>query len=343
MLNRCCKIFLAILAALCSVASRAEAPDHLISIGHPAIKWRLQFEMPSALEQYNNYKEGAGTYAVGRSFDGKTNFSMVLHRYPNANDAKSCRDSEIENIRKNPKLTDLKIAPYEDKDSASVGVSGKLVHQGSTYYAQHLHRFIFRDTLCGKVHISTVSPEASNGEGLKKLAESLALVDSKEVVVRSFRVGTKAALRVPMSSQWGFQTSDPQGELGRTITVRASDGSFQWMMTGFVSAEGKPQPDEDSVTKTVESAWESVAAGSTQTQLNLQTLSGDSVRGYYFFSTDKTLVGKPSVPGNWKHMRQGFARAGNALVSFTILSDDEKSPDALSALVNMSPLQFVPD
>jgi hypothetical protein len=330
-MNRSFLFLCALIIAPLSTCAFAEAPDQLISITHPSIKWRLQFEMPNALEQYNNYKDGAGTYAVGQSSDGKLNFSMVLHRYPNSSDAKSCRDREMENIRANPKTTDLKLEPYEDRDASILKTSGEIRHEGRTYFAQHIHRFIFRDALCGKVHVSTIGSEPNNSDGLTKFAKSLLIVDSREEILRAFRVNARAALRIPMAANWGFQTSAPQAETGRTITIRTPDGSFQWMLTSFASPEGKPEMDDESLRKAVEASRDGVAAGSTQKQIELEKLSGSSIQGYYFFSTDKTLLGKPAVAGNWKHMRQGFVRIGTGSATFTIFSNDEKSQDALRA------------
>jgi len=44
--------------------------------------------------------------------------------------------------------------------------------------------------------------------------------------------------------------------------------------------------------------------------------------------TDESLVGKPSVPGNFKVMTSGMAKLSEGVIaSFTLFSDDKTGPE----------------
>lgn len=49
--------------------------------------------------------------------------------------------------------------------------------------------------------------------------------------------------------------------------------------------------------------------------------------GYYYTLTDKN-----PKPNEWRYLTQGFLRAGDLILEFTILVDDEFSPDQNEAL-----------
>lgn len=326
----------AIAASPCAVA---ETPDRMLTLSHPGVKWHLQFEFPNALEQYNNYKEGAGSYAYGQTLDQRKLFSMALHNFPGATDAKSCREVDAANVRKHPVFASHEITETESGDSAYLRTRGISQIEGQSVFGQHVHRFVFRDGLCAKVHVSSMYDETAISAELMQAAESMAIRDNVADVTRWFHVPPKNALAIHMPQHWGFETSNPAGSPARTLTLRTPDGHFQFMLTAFAGPADRISNDSATL-RTVESSRDRVLTAATQSDIAIQTLKGRHAEGHYFFASDKSLAGKLPVPGNWKHMRQGMIRAGTLFATFTIFSNDESAPDALHAMRAVENIEF---
>ena len=330
-------------AVIASSHCIAEAPDRVLSLSHPRVKWMLQIELPNSVEQYNNYKEGAGSYAYGQTLDQRKMFSMAMHNYPGATDAKSCRDAELANMRKNPLLASQKFEPSESGEAAYLRVSGTVQFEGRTQFGQHVHRFVFRDGLCVKAHLSSSVEGGAVANELTQAAESMNIKDSVGDIARSFHVPPSGALKLAMPRQWGFQTSNPSGAPGRTITIITTDGQFQFMITAFHARGEATEPAETVTRQTVEASRDRAIAVATQTQIDVRPLKGRNAQGHYFFVTDKTRVGKPAVPNDWTHMRQGMLKTGAVFATFTVFSNDEDSPDALQAMRALERMEFTAD
>jgi hypothetical protein len=333
------KSLLLALALTTGTQAGAETPDRLLTLSHPGVKWNIQFEFPGALEQYNQYKEGAGSYAHGQTIDQRKRYSMVIHQYPGATDARTCREVDAATVRKHPLFAKHEITESESGDSAYLRVRGAGQIEGRAVFSQHVHRFVYRDGLCAKVHVSSTHDDAAIASELTKAVESLSLKDAGGDITRSFHVAPKGTLRLAMPKHWGFQTSNPHGAPARTLTIRAADGHFQFMISIFLAPDS--HKDTAATTrKTAESARDRVASNAVQKQIDIQTLKGRDVAGHYIFVSDNKLADKPSVPDNWKHMRQGMLGAGAALATFTVFSNDENAPDALRAMRALTELVF---
>jgi hypothetical protein len=336
-LNRFVFLLIAVMASsLCF----AEAPDRLLSLSHPSIKWMLQVELPNAVEEYNNYKEGAGSYAHGRTMDERILFSMAMHKYPGATDAKSCRDVELVNTRKNALMANFKFEPSESGEVAYLRTSGTVQMEGRSMFRQSVHRYVFRDGLCAKAHLSSGVEGAAVGNELTQAVDTMNVKDATIEITRAFHSPPKGALRVAMPRHWGFQTSNPIGAPGRTITVITPDGQFQFMITLFPAPAEQKEPAETVTRKSVEDARVRAQSEAAQSQIDIVRLKGRSAEGHYIFVTDKSLVGKPAVPNNWKHIRQGMLKAGAVFATFTVFSNDENSPDALQAMRALERVEF---
>lgn len=331
--------WLFVIAIVASPFAGAETPDRVLTLSHPGVKWHLQFEFSGAVEQYNNYKDGAGSYARGQTLDQRKLFSMVIHNYPGATDAKSCRAVDAATVRKHPVFANHEITETESGDSAYLRTRGISQIGEQSVFGQHVHRFVFRDGLCAKVHVSSIYDEAAIAAELTQAVESMAILDNVADVTRWFHVPPKNALAIHMPRHWGFETSNPAGTPARTLTLRTPDGYFQFMITAFAGPADRKY-DDAATLRTVESSRDRVLTNATQSEIAIQTLKGRHAEGHYFFASDKSLAGKPPVPGNWKHMRQGMVRAGTLFATFTIFSNDENAPDALRALRAVENIEF---
>jgi hypothetical protein len=328
------------LAITMSSLTLGEMPDRILSLAHPGAKWTLQFELTNAVEQYNHYKDGAGSYAYGQTIDQRTLFSMAIHNYPNATDAKSCREIDAANVRKHPLFASHKIDQSESGESAYLRTRGINQAEGRAVFGEHLHRFVFRDGLCAKVHVSTMHDEPAASAALTHAVESMVLKESTTEITRSFHVPPRGALALTMPTHWGFQTSSPFSPPTRTLTIRSPDGQFQLMITAFPAPDNPKETAETITRKTAESAREQAASNAVQTQLDIKTLKGRNAAGHFIFASDKSLVGKPAMPDNWKHMRQGMLKVGAAFATFTVFSNDENAADALRAMRALEDIEF---
>ena len=331
---------LMVVAAAAGAHAVAETPDRLVALAHPAVKWMLQFELPNALEQYNQYKEGAGAYATGQTMDQREMFSMAIHSYPGASDAKSCRDLEAANIRKNPALANLTIETSESGEAAYLRTRGTAQIEGKSIFTQHLHRFVFRDGLCAKVHLSSMHDDKAVLAGIERAAGSMVIRNAADTITRSFHLPPNGTLILPMAAHWGFQTSNPYDQPSRTLTFTTPDGNFQFMFTVFRAAPDLKETTQAVTLKTAESARAQAVSRAVQTQIPIQSMKGRHGEGHFIFVTDKSLVGRPAMPNNWKHMRQGMLSVGAMFATFTVFSNDENAPDALRAMQVLEAVQY---
>jgi len=313
----------------------AETPDRYLALTHPAVKWMSRAELPDALEQYNQYKEGAGAYARGLTRDGRTRYSMVIHRYPGASDARSCRDSELANIRKNPLTAQLQIDTAELGGAAYLRTHGTITTGQQTGYTQHVHRYLYRDGLCVKLHVSSSREGAETALALTQAADSLLIMDAPIDITRVFYVAPKAALKLVTPAHWGFDTSDPSTGPVRNIKWVTADGQFQLLLSVFARPPGQSELTDSVIRKTVESARERLAGNALQTTMEMQVLKGREAEGLYVFATDKKLVGQADKPGDWRHVRQGMLKLASPsplVATFSVFSNREESPDAAAAM-----------
>lgn len=203
---------------------------------------------------------------------------------------------------------------------------------------QNLHRYMYRDGLCAKVHVSTLSNTAAAAEDLTKVASSMRISTPSGDITRMFYVPQAGSIVLSMPKSWSFETSNPSNSRQRAITIY-TDEQFHFMITA-IRPRVQAQPDDVATYEAAESAKKQVGTIALQKEIKVEELKGRNAKGHYVFVSDKTLVGKPNQPQNWKHMWQGMLKTGDVFVTFSIFSNDADAPDALSAMRSLENLSF---
>ncbi|UCH72655.1 MAG: hypothetical protein JSU82_09680 [Rhodospirillales bacterium] len=142
------------------------------------------------------------------------------------------------------------------------------------------------------------------------------------------------ALRVPEG--WVMERGDVKDAPLVTLTFRPEVGDeFSVLLTPI-----RPQPGADpdfgspaGVYAIVEAAAQDAAVRAVESELEIRPFEGDRV-GFYFWATDRDLVGKSRIPpGEYLHLTQGAVMIGDILCAFTILTNDRPSGVIDSAMM----------
>jgi hypothetical protein len=136
----------------------------------------------------------------------------------------------------------------------------------------------------------------------------------------------KLALHVPAG--WVMEESRPEADLPPTLRFGPEVGDeFVVLLTPMWPQPGA-EPDFDSpasIYRVVAAAAQDVAADAAETELEVREFDGGRV-GYYFWATDRELMGKSRIPpGEYLHLTQGAVMIGELLCTFTVLTNDRPS------------------
>ena len=322
----------------------AETPDRDLALTHPAVKWMSRASLPVALEHHNQDKDGVGSSARGFTRDGRTRYSMVIYGDPDAIDAKSCRDSELANIRKNPLTAQLQIETAELGGTVYLRTHGTIAAGQQTDYTQHVNRYLYLDGLFVTLRVSSSEEGGETATALTQATDYRTIMEAPFDIRRVFYVAPKATLKLVTPAHWGFDTSDPSAGPARSIKWVAAHGQFQLLLSVFARLSAQGELTDNVIQKIVESAWERLEANALQTTIAVQVLKGREAEGLYVFATDKKLVGQADKPGDWRHVRQGMLKLAvpsPLVATFSVFSNSEQSPDAPAAMRMLENLVMV--
>src|SRR5262249_11061392 len=142
---------------------------------------------------------------------------------------------------------------------------------------------------------------------------------AEEVGVRNYQLPQHGVFRLQVPKSWQDRVSQPQGSIPPTIILTAGSGdAFQALLTPIWPAQpGASLPGPAEIKRIVESSADRAKQQSAEQQLVIQEIKGISGGGYYFSATDRA-----PKPGEFKYLLQGLIRAGELLVSFTVLTQD---------------------
>lgn len=133
--------------------------------------------------------------------------------------------------------------------------------------------------------------------------------------------GTTKSLVITMPDGWRADTSTPDGQPIRTLRFTPRlDNSFLVLLTVIPlppSPDRAPLSHQDLRDAVVASAAKARET-SVETVLTPIDLMGAEVSGVYFTATDRA-----PGPGGFRHLTQGGLRAGDAVVNFTLLANDD--------------------
>ena len=141
-------------------------------------------------------------------------------------------------------------------------------------------------------------------------------------------LGAHGALALRVPAGWVMDESRPETDLPPTLHFGPEVGDeFVVFLTPMWPQPGA-QPDFDSpesIYKVVAAAARDLAAQAAETELEVREFDGGKV-GYYFWATDRDLVGKSRIPpGEYLHLTQGAVIIGELLCTFKILTNERPS------------------
>lgn len=161
---------------------------------------------------------------------------------------------------------------------------------------------------------------------------SINLLAGEQQTEREYTVPGHGILKLRVPESWLDEIRQPPDSLSPTITFTPAAGdSFKALITIIWS----PTKEKDfnkplKLQQLMEQRGQELLPTAEETKLELRGLRGPVCWGYYFSLTDKT-----PKPGEYKYLTQGALGAGDLLLSFTILTNEKKSPaekDAINML-----------
>jgi hypothetical protein len=138
---------------------------------------------------------------------------------------------------------------------------------------------------------------------------------------RRYTLPGHGVLQMKVPTAWKEEVKQQADKLPPTITLTPASGDqFKIFITPFwKESEDAPDINEYLVHRMVERAAEANQPKAVEKNLKLIFLQGISGRGYYYSATDKA-----PEKGGYKLLTQGALLIDELVVSFTILSNDEK-------------------
>jgi len=330
----------ALLLASCTpMAALAEGVHTYVTAYYPGVSWHLRYDLEGVLEEYNNHKVGQSTYATARSQTSGLLVSVQVAGADGAKTAAQCREREHQHNRQQQALADAEIR-LSDAGGVDMEVLVRLGTDKKTL-SRHVHRFWHRDGACAKVHVSKTPFAESDRAGFDNFLRSVRFEPATPVFERGFLIQGRGTLVVTTPAAWGFRTSKPGQLARRDIQFMDPGGDYQLMITLFPEAQkmlkGEPTPKAF-----VETARDAVKSQSVEPEPQVLELKGKHGTGFYFLTTDRTLVDKPARPNDWKHLRQGALPMGESLLFFSLFSNAKEGPVVDGALRSMSEARLVP-
>jgi hypothetical protein len=138
---------------------------------------------------------------------------------------------------------------------------------------------------------------------------------------RRYTLPGHGALQMKVPASWKEEVKQQSDNLPPTIILRPASGDqFQIIITPFwKESEDAPDINDYIIHRMVERAADANQPNAVEKNLKIIYLEGSSGRGYYFSATDKA-----PQKGGYKFLTQGALLVDELLVSFTILTNDEK-------------------
>jgi hypothetical protein len=138
---------------------------------------------------------------------------------------------------------------------------------------------------------------------------------------RRYTLPGHGGLQMKVPASWKEEVKQQSDNLPPTITLTPANGDqFKIFITPFwKESEDAPDINDYIVHRMVERAADANQPNAVEKTLKLIYLDGSSGRGYYFSATDKA-----PEKGGYKFLTQGALLVDELVVSFTILTNDEK-------------------
>ena len=141
-------------------------------------------------------------------------------------------------------------------------------------------------------------------------------------------LGPNGGLALHVPAGWTMDKREMPDDPLVTLTFGPEVGDEFTVLLTPISPELGADPDfgsPTSVYRIVAAAAQDIAADAAETKLAVREFDGQRV-GYYFWATDRDLVGKSRIPpGEYLHLTQGAIMIGDLLCTFTVLTNERPS------------------
>jgi hypothetical protein len=147
---------------------------------------------------------------------------------------------------------------------------------------------------------------------------------------KRYALPERGALQMNVPAGWKDEVQSPQQkDLPPTISFSPVQGQpFAVLVTPIWRARADiPEPTRETILKQVQGLIEGTRSQAVEKDVKPLEIKGASGPGYYYSVTDRA-----PKPGEFKHMTQGMVKAGELLVTFTILTNDGQQDVAQAAL-----------
>lgn len=141
-------------------------------------------------------------------------------------------------------------------------------------------------------------------------------------------LGPNGGLALQVPAGWTMDKRETPDDPLVTLTFGPEVGDEFTVLLTPIGPALAADPDfgsPTSVYRIVAAAAQDVAADAAETELEVREFDGGGV-GYYFWATDRDLVGKSRIPpGEYLHLTQGAIMVGELLCTFTVLTNERPS------------------
>ncbi|MDH3230071.1 MAG: hypothetical protein OEN55_09790 [Alphaproteobacteria bacterium] len=141
-------------------------------------------------------------------------------------------------------------------------------------------------------------------------------------------LGPHGGLALHVPAGWTMDRREAPDDPLVTLTFGPEVGDEFTVLLRPVWPELGADPDfgsPASVYSIVDAAARDAASNTAETELEIREFEGDKV-GFYFWATDRELVGKRRIPpGEYLHLTQGAVMVGDLLCAFTIRTNEQPS------------------
>lgn len=145
---------------------------------------------------------------------------------------------------------------------------------------------------------------------------------------RAIDLGKRGSLVLKVPAGWRMEQQEDTGNPLLTLKFTPEVGDEFTVLLTLVAPEIGADPDfgsADSVYRIVAAAAEEALSHAAETELEIRDFEGDRI-GYYFWATDRDLVGLNRIPpGQYLHLTQGAVMVGGILCRFTVLTNERPS------------------
>jgi hypothetical protein len=149
---------------------------------------------------------------------------------------------------------------------------------------------------------------------------------------KAFALPDNSKLELTIPAGWKDELKTQQGSKAATITLTPREGA---LFEVSVTPIGRQRPGVSADTaiqmrENVQQAADKIKPSALEPYLPTEELTGAPGPGYYFSATDR----EPK-PGEFKYLTQGMLLVGDAIVAFSVLTNDgqEKVKDEALAML----------